>query len=191
MTDILLAMYTTQDTRANPIRLFELPNTLAGDATVTIIIQTLVTWLLEYHLVMRDLKHGTVAPIGFVEKPKNIFLRWFAFLPLQEESEVSPVRPSSRWDIPRSMFLHALRAMVIAIIGFVLLWPASVGILTRVGSKSGGDWQFEQKWAPQVFKLILGGVLALVTTPPMAALWLIKAGWDVTDNEEAPEVAEV
>ena len=48
---------------ADPITLLRLPNTLAGDAALTIIIQTLVTWLIECLAVTSDLRAGKVAPL--------------------------------------------------------------------------------------------------------------------------------
>jgi hypothetical protein len=162
-------MYTTQDLEAHPIRLFQLPNTLAGDAGVTIIIQCLITWLAEFFLVGRDLRHGTVAPAAFLPEPKGPVARWFLLLDGADA---------------RSAVAHVLRAMLIAVASFIVMWGPAVGILTAVGTRSGGDWVFEAKWAPQVFKLMFGGVLSLLTTPPLAMFWLLKAGWS------APEVAD-
>lgn len=171
-------MYTTQDISANPIRLFSLPNTLAGDAGLTIIIQTLMTWLIEYILVHYDLSNRAVQPIGWISQPSNPYLRWLLMLPPKAGDE------EPQQSIPM-MFVHnALRAMIIAAIpGFILLWPASVGILLSLGRKSGGDWVFEKKWIPQAFKAILGGLFGLMTTPLMAMYWLVKAGWESSEQE--------
>jgi hypothetical protein len=171
-------MYTTQDTTKNPIRLFQLPNTLAGDAAVTIIIQCILTWFVEMFLVRHDLKNRTVQPMGFVPEPSNRWIRWLFFLPrVATETETK----TSRFSIS-SLLQQALRGFMLAVVGLVLLWPAGVGILTRIGKKSRGgswvlDWEFEDRWAPQVFKLVLGGLLGLLTTPLMAMFWLLKAGW--------------
>ena len=168
-------MYTTQDTAKNPIRLFQLPNTLAGDAVVTIFLQCIITWMIELVLVSHDLRTGSVQPAGFLPEPTNRLLRWYLLL---DDHKLQGRRKRSR---PEKWFLflvkHGLRAAAVGVVAFILLWGPSVGILTAVGRRCGGDWCFEKQWAPQAFKAILGGVHALITTPPMAALWVFRAGW--------------
>lgn len=183
------AMYTTQDIEKNPIRLFELPNTLAGDAAVTIIVQCIITWLIELMLVNYDLKGGHVHPIGFIPEPANPLVRWFLFL----DPDHSPPDPDAPKPVERGrlasgaffIFSQALRGFVVAVLSFCLLWGPSVGILTAVGTKRGGDWYFQQKWAPQIFKLVLGGVLGLLVTPPFAMIWLVKCGWTLQAQENS------
>ncbi len=172
-------MYTTQDLTKSPIRLFQLPNTLAGDAAVTIIIQCIITWLIELVLANRDLARGGVAPVGFIRQPTDRFLRWFMFLDRQSEA----AKPGSVSHWLSFLSSQVLRALIVAFVSFCLLWGPSVGILTTVGTRSGGDWVYEATWTPQIFKLILGGVLALLTTPPFALFWLVRAGWALQTNE--------
>lgn len=171
-------MYTTQDIQAHPIRLFQLPNTLAGDAAVTIIVQNIVTWLIERIIVSSDLRNGMIAPVGFITPPENRLARWFLFLDGQRGAAVPG--PWRHW--PVFLVSQALRGFIFAVASFVLLWGPSVGILTAVGTRSGGDWVFEPKWAPEVFKLILGGLLALLATPPMALFWMVRAGWPAEET---------
>lgn len=174
-------MYTTtQDTAQRPIRLFRLPNTLAGDAAVTIFVQCIITWFIEALLVGHDLAQGSVAPIGFVGEPRRRPLRWLLLLPCSAaaDDDDAPVPPPPRLASPAAIAQHLLRALVFAVLGFLLLWPASVGILTAVGRPDAGDYVFADRWAPPVFKLVLGGVLGLLVTPAMAGLWLVRAGWE-------------
>lgn len=173
-------MYTTQNTTKNPIRLFQLPNTLAGDAAVTIIIQCILTWFVEMFLVRHDLKNRTVQPMGFLPEPSKRWLRWLFFLPLDETETGTEM---SRFSVS-SILQQALRGFLLAVAGFFLLWPAGVGILTAFGERSGGDWVFSDRWTPQVFKLVLGGLLGLLTTPLMAMFWLLKAGWSLKQSSE-------
>ncbi|KAM0331301.1 hypothetical protein ACHAQA_002971 [Verticillium albo-atrum] len=175
---IAYAMYTTQDLTKNPIRLFQLPNTLAGDAAVTIVLQCIITWLIEAILVNRDLRKGGIRPIGFVPEPTSVVLRWLMMLDEKEasDSEKPPKRERVRKGAA-SLLRQAPRVFVIIVISFILCWPASVGILTAMGERRGGDWFFEETWAPQIFKGVLGGVLALLTTPVMAGYWLVMEGW--------------
>ncbi len=174
-------MYTTQDTEKSPIRLFEFPNTLAGDAVVTIFVQTLITWLIELLLVNRDLRTAHVAPIGFVAEPAphRRLLRWFLLLDRASEQH----EPGSAAHWARFLLSQVLRALLVGVAAFVVLWGPAVGILTAVGEHRGGDWSFHDRWAPQVFKLVFGGVLALLTTPLFAAFWLVRCGWAMKTNE--------
>ncbi len=174
-------MYTTQDTAKNPIRLFQLPNTLAGDAAVTIIIQCMLTWFVEWGLVAHDLANHSVQPIGFIPQPSHPILRWFFFLDEKASSTALLFRIAHQ----------ALRGFLLCIPAFMLLWPVSVGALSVIGIQSGGDFLFADRWTPQFFKFILGGVLGLLTTPLMAMFWLIKAGWDGHSTRPVSEALSV
>jgi hypothetical protein len=167
-------MYTTQDTEKNPVRLFQLPNTLAGDAAVTIILQCIVTWIIELILIQLDLKNGRVQPIGFIPEPSNRLLRWFMFL---KNGETDPKQPPGRVRRLGFVFAQVVRGFIFAAFSIILLWPPTVGILTTVGDKRGSDYFYGSKWVPQFYKLILGGVLGLLSTPLMVMFWLVKAGW--------------
>ncbi|KAF5664444.1 hypothetical protein FHETE_7035 [Fusarium heterosporum] len=181
-------MYTTQDTIKNPIRLFQLPNTLAGDAAVTIIVQCILTWFVEMGLVRYDVSKRSVQPIGFIREPSRPWLRWLFFLAPSDpndsemESEKEPRDKARTSSVFNTIVQGALRGFMLAVVGFFLLWPVSVGILTVVGEREGGDWRYQDRWVPQVFKAILGGVLGLLTTPLMALFWLVKAGWEGNDE---------
>ncbi|UNI18015.1 hypothetical protein JDV02_004316 [Purpureocillium takamizusanense] len=196
---IAYAMYTTQDTHERPIRLLGLPNTLAGDAAVTIIVQCIITWFVEWALVAHDLAHRSVHPIGWVTFPSSSssstsqrLLRWWLFLPVtggvgdEEQQQADASSPQSSVELVQrvrvnslaAVFQQGLRGFLLAVPSFLVLWPISVGVLTTIGRKDGADWVFEDRWAPQVFKLVLGGVLGLLTTPLMAMFWLARAGWE-------------
>jgi len=173
-------MYTTTPL---PIRLFQLPNTLAGDAAVTMILQSIITWLVELVLVNRDLARGGVAPIGFLRQPAWRVARWFMFLDRDGNAEGAEAGSGTWTHWARFLMSQVVRAMVVAVVAFVVLWGPAVGILTAVGVSNGGDWDFEKTWTPQIFKLVLGGVLGLLQTPAFAAFWLVRAGWALSTNE--------
>ncbi|KAK3381501.1 hypothetical protein B0H63DRAFT_206485 [Podospora didyma] len=181
---IAYAMYTIPPPTAAPIRLWQLPNTLAGDGAVTIIIQSIITWLVELVLVNRDLSKGVVAPIGFIPPPPlttrlSRAARWFLFLDRTTEAH----EPGSAAHWAGFMFSQVVRAMVMAVLSFALLWGPSVGILMAFGTRSGGDWVYERTWTPQMYKLVLGGIQALLTTPLFALFWLVRAGWALRTHE--------
>ena len=144
-----------------------MPNTLAGDAAVTIIIQCVLTWFVEWGLVAHDLSIQSVQPIGFVKEPSRPLVRWFFVL---DEQHLPQTKLA---DVGQQV----LRGFMLCVPAFLLLWPISVGALTALGEKNGGDYDFDAKWTPQFFKFVLGGLLGLLTTPLMAMFWLLKAGW--------------
>ncbi|KAI1211162.1 uncharacterized protein F4807DRAFT_27318 [Annulohypoxylon truncatum] len=177
---IAYAMYATQDIATRPIRLWLFPNTLAGDAAVTIIVQCLITWHIELFLVNRDLRKGGVHPIGFIPEPKNRLVRWFMFLDRPEQTH--EVRSIVHWlGFLRSQIL---RSLIMAVVFFPIIWGPSIGFLVLSGRWQGDDWYYDRVWAPQVFKLIQGAVLGLLTTPPMVIFWLTRCGWALKNNEE-------
>ncbi|KAL7949274.1 hypothetical protein V8C42DRAFT_208763 [Trichoderma barbatum] len=173
---IAYAMYTRQK---QPIRLWQLPNTFAGDAAVTMILQCIITWFVELFIVRYDLSQGGVQPIGFIPQPTRPWLRLFLFLPRDPTSEIE--RKPRPWSL-LEIIQQALRGFSFAVVSFILLWPICMGVLTAFGVKEEGDYIYHNKWVPQLFKLILGGVLGLLTTPWMAMFWLVKAGWEHKEN---------
>ncbi len=208
-------MYKTIDTDRHPIRVFEFPNTLVGDAVVTTFIQTVMTWFIELVLVNRDLRGGTVQPVGFIPEPSNRLVRWFLLLdrraPAASDADSSddndmrrplsaPHDENCRCGDDRHIEQHyapgswqhwaaflvsqLLRALLVGVAAFVVLIGPTIGLLIAAGDKRGGDWSFDgTSWAPPLFKLIYGGVLALLTTPPFAAFWLVRCGWAVQANQ--------
>ncbi|KAI5918136.1 hypothetical protein F4810DRAFT_603018 [Camillea tinctor] len=175
---IAYGMYSGQ-TPDKPIRLFQFPNTLAGDAAVTIIIQCLITWLVEVILVNWDLRKGGVQPIGFFPVPQSRWLRWFMFL--DREQQTHPVRSLPHWLI--FLWSQVIRALIVAVIFFPFIWGPSVGFLILVGHMKGGDWYYDKVWVPEIFKLVQGAVLGLLSTPLMAMFWLVRCGWALENNE--------
>ncbi|TPX10134.1 uncharacterized protein E0L32_001331 [Thyridium curvatum] len=210
------AMYANQDVERNPIRLFQLPNTLAGDGAVTIVVQCLVTWVIELVLVTRDLRAGGVQPVGFVPAPENPGWLLRALLALPEDTDTDPdaaaattTTPATTdtveaaagtahqptlggdkfWSARRWAALLAAQVLAAVVPSFFLLWAPAVGILTAVGRRRfdagwGWDWYFGRRWAPEVFKLLFGGLLALLTTPPVVLFWLVRCGWEVRAKEQ-------
>lgn len=187
-------MYTRTD---DPIQLFELPNTLMGDFAVTVIMQTIITWMVEMVVVNRDLRKASVRPIGFVDEPELndpfspssplgsvsrclprfaiCAIRWFMLL---DQPKAQRKRRRSIVRKLRYLLAQALRAFLVSIFLFALLIGPTLGILMALGVKEGGDWVYASRWTPEIYKLILGGVLALLTSPFFAMYWMIKCGWN-------------
>lgn len=183
----------------DPIALLGMPNTLAGDAALTIIIQTIVTWLIEWAVLTSDLRAGKVAPLYLPSYSDSPRFRRMLGVPSSSEGPDSDGREGSggRGDVeeardssstnhkhgqeasrtePLPLPSHIPRILSLLLPSFILFWPPSLAILTTVGTKAGNDYVFATRWAPQIFKLILGGVLGLLVTPFMALFWLLREG---------------
>lgn len=169
-----IGMYANQNLVENPIRLWRLPNTLSGDAAVTLFVQCVITWLITMAMVNADLRNGKVQPIGFVHEPKQKLFRWYLYL---DAEQPTGRRSFFQWI----MFILAQigRALIFAAVLFFFIWPATMGILTSstLGAHRGNDYYYARRWTPQVYKLILGGTIGLLSNPFFAAMWLITVGW--------------
>lgn len=187
-------MYTQTD---DPIRLFELPNTLIGDFAVTVIMQTIITWMIEMAVVNNDLRKASVRPIGFVDEPQlndpsspssplgsmsrrlpRFAIRWIRWFMLLDQPKAQRKRRGSIVRKLRYLLAQVQRAFVVSIVLFALLIGPTMGILMALGVKEGGDWVYASRWTPEIYKLLLGGVLALLTSPFFAMYWMIKCGWN-------------
>lgn len=181
-------MYTQTD---DSIFLFEFPNTLIGDLAVTIIVQTIVTWLIEMLIVNRDLRKGNIQPIGFITEPEPIsaagssklttrVARWFLLLDLSKQQRK---RKGSAYRKFLYILANVVRAFAVSVLCLAVAIGPTIGILIAIGDKSGGDWAYASRWTPEAFKAILGGVLALLTTPFFAMMWMVKCGWNGGTHE--------
>ncbi|KAI1419077.1 hypothetical protein F5Y12DRAFT_779733 [Xylaria sp. FL1777] len=176
---IAYALYHNRGTVDSPIRLFQFPNTLAGDTAVTIFIQFLTTWVIESILVNYDLRKGGVQPIGFIPEPKWRYLRWFLLLDRREQT--FKVRSVKHWLW--FLFSQVVRSLILAVVFFPVIFGVSVGLLTLVGHYHNGDWYYPAKWAPELFKLVQGAVLGLLFTPLMVIFWLARCGWALQSTD--------
>ncbi|GJJ68861.1 hypothetical protein EMPS_01207 [Entomortierella parvispora] len=184
---IATAMYKNN---SHPVNLWPLPQTLAGDAGVTIIIQQLLTWILDRRAVFGDLKKGMVAPLRM---PKNAgpVLRWFVGL---DEAAAGAHCKTFKEKLYFVVSFHGRRIAAIVLATFVLYWPIAIGILSGLKihgigadhSSRGGDFNV---WPlPEIFKGVYGAALGL-TTPLMSYVTLIFQGETqqlnaVSDNDD-------
>ncbi|KAI1772181.1 hypothetical protein F4818DRAFT_426582 [Hypoxylon cercidicola] len=179
--DLATGMYAHQDPIRKPIRLFMLDETLAGDAGVTILVQCIITWYIELLLVNWDLRKGAVRPIGFIPEPSNRLIRWFMFL--DRPVQTHKVGSFSHWFW--FLLSQLVRSVIISALWFPFIWGPSIGFLTIHGTWRDNDWYFDRVWTPQIFKLLQGGILGLLSTPPMVIFWLTRCGWAIKNNEES------
>ncbi|KAF9978064.1 hypothetical protein BGZ73_003804 [Actinomortierella ambigua] len=176
------AMYkNTKD----PVSLWPLPNTLAGDSAVTIILQQGLTWILDRLAVAGDLKKGMVAPLRMPAKAPSL-VRWFVGI---EYSKVQPQTWGERWSYIFNF--HVKRMAVIIVATFIVYWPIAIGILSGLKANGigadhtdlGGDFN---PWPmPEIYKGVYAAMLGL-TTPLMTYIALIwhgeQSGYDHPDD---------
>ncbi|KAG0329409.1 hypothetical protein BGZ99_002120 [Dissophora globulifera] len=168
---IATAMYKGN---SNPVHLWSLPNSLAGDAAVTLIIQQLLTWVLDRLSIRGDVRKGLVAPLRMPANAHAV-LRWFVGL-----KDVR-VHTSRKDKIKHYIRFNAPRYAAYFLASFVIYWPITMGILAGLKahgigkdySGKGGDFN---NWPmPQIFKGVYGAVVGL-TTPFVSYIALIYEG---------------
>ncbi|KAG0053674.1 hypothetical protein BGZ83_000669 [Gryganskiella cystojenkinii] len=167
----------------DPISLWPLPNTLAGDAAVTIIIQITLTWILDRLAVRGDLKKGFVTPLR-MPQDAHPWIEWFVGLKQGRRID-SPLGTSAghskKDQVLRAIKFHGQRIAVMIVVTFIIFWPVTIGILSGLKSRGvgkdfgplGGDfnvWPF-----PEIFKGIYGFAVGM-TTPFVSYIALIYEG---------------
>ncbi|KAG9068861.1 hypothetical protein KI688_011148 [Linnemannia hyalina] len=150
----------------HPVYIWPLPNSLAGDIAVTIIIQQTLTWILDRLAVRGDLKKGLVAPLRMPSDASSL-VRWFVGL----EDIKAAGKPGFAF--------HIKRVVVYVVATFLVYWPITIGVL--YGLKSGhvgaavADGEFNLWPFPQIFKGVFSAALGL-TTPFVSYVTLIYEG---------------
>ncbi|KAL2150822.1 hypothetical protein VTH82DRAFT_7385 [Thermothelomyces myriococcoides] len=71
------------------------------------------------------------------------------------------------------------RAVIVALLGFLIMIGPTIGICVAVGKRLDGDWVFPGRWDGALFKLVYGTVLGFITSPALALMWMLRAGWIV------------
>ncbi|KAK5816415.1 hypothetical protein F5H01DRAFT_340810 [Linnemannia elongata] len=155
----------------NPVYIWPLPNTLAGDMAVTIIIQQTLTWILDRLAVRGDLKKGLVAPLRMPSDASSL-VRWFVGL--------EDVKAAGK----TGLVFHFKRVAVYVVATFLIYWPITIGILYGLKSGHVGAGVADETRAagefnlwpfPQIFKGVYSAALGL-TTPFVSYVTLIYVG---------------
>ncbi|KAL2262761.1 hypothetical protein VTK26DRAFT_151 [Humicola hyalothermophila] len=106
-------------------------------------------------------------------------------LPLSASTTTSR---AGRWAAKPLFFLANLgRGMLVAAAAYAVLIGPTVGLLiaaSGVPYPGGGDWVFLWRWDGPVFKALYGAALAGLTSPAIAAMWMVRAGWMVLRKEK-------
>jgi hypothetical protein len=110
-------------------------------------------------------------------------MRWYFFLDDEQSQDLNGFKP---WL--NLILSNSIRSLILLAAFFPIVFGASIGFLTLVGTRRGADWYFDVVWAPQVFKLIFGVAVGSTCTPLMAAFWLVRCGWILKAKGAAGEV---
>lgn len=160
-------------------------NTLAGDAAVTIFVQTIITWLLDSAMVCNDVRTRAygIRPISMSPKAlNNKFLSWYISA---EGMELLELHITLKARL-KCFVIGIIKAFLLCILVFFIWWPITVAILVGVGHSIGaGQYQYNHWPEPQIFKLILGFTLGLLVTPVVVLLALAAKGRQYTDSVAA------
>ncbi|KXJ88391.1 hypothetical protein Micbo1qcDRAFT_207128 [Microdochium bolleyi] len=150
----------------DPVHLFVFPIPLAGDSAITILIQLFLTWFPTLFLVNKYLQAGEIEPIGFLPEPWWCPLRWFMFLDRCPERHGRVTAAL----VMRFILSQLLRVLIFTILAYAILWAPSIGVLMAVAdARCDWDWCFQPRWTPQVYKLIISAVTALLAAPTFTA----------------------
>ncbi|KAK9829571.1 hypothetical protein WJX72_006547 [[Myrmecia] bisecta] len=160
---IACAMYRT---RAAGPYLWNISNTLAGDAGVTVIVQVILTWVIDTALVCGDVRRGIIAPLSASSQPrtKNLWSR-IKLCFLSPDMDIFAPGLTLLQRIWR-LICSAIRGLILCVPVFCIWWPIAIGMLYGIGSSRSGSEVRYNKWpAPELFKLVYGFTMGLVTTP--------------------------
>jgi len=117
-------------------------NTLAGDAAVTIFVQTIITWLLDSAMVCNDVKTRAygIRPISTSPKAlNNKFLSWYISA---EGMELLEPHITLKARL-KCFVIGIIKAFLLCILVFFIWWPITVAILVGVGHSIGaGQYQY-------------------------------------------------
>lgn len=83
------------------------------------------------------------------------------------------------WFFSKMTFLLANlgRSMLVAVASYAVLIGPAIGIMIAVGTPFQGDWVYLGRWDAAIFKAVYGAVLALLISPAIAFMWMVRAGW--------------
>ncbi|GAA97983.1 uncharacterized protein L969DRAFT_69919 [Mixia osmundae IAM 14324] len=196
---IACAMYRTQDPNDNTSRvtIWNLSHsTVAGDVGVTVIIQTVLSFVISSGMVHVDLRKGTIDPFVAawpcpdfgaykVEAPDKPtmqpggFARWLHnrhglgrglhFFSGSDYNDVFDLSVSPKETLQR-LFLSVFKGLVLSAIYFSFMWPITIAIIAPLYGGTGINMRRQYPWAAPIIKLIFGFTLGLLQNPVICCI---------------------
>ncbi|KAK3303391.1 uncharacterized protein B0T15DRAFT_273222 [Chaetomium strumarium] len=153
---------------------------LFGDLAITTLLTGIATWMCALVLVNWDLCRGRVAPLHYTCELRSSFLRWFMFLDHYNSERGSYLCGCCDRGMARKvMFVLANvgRGVLVAMFTILLTVGPAVGLLVFAGKEYQRRQVFQGRWDGPVFKMVYGGLLAGLTSPLLAYMWMVRTGW--------------
>ncbi|KAJ3043984.1 hypothetical protein HDV00_003511 [Rhizophlyctis rosea] len=154
-------------------RLWALPNTLAGDAAVTVLVQQTLTWFLDGALTRKDLRKGVVAPWPYT-LPQTGVLGWIC----RESLDVFGPTPGGAGGKVKQVVGGLARGFVTAVIVIIPSWCIGVGLLVAFWPAVRDGSPVEGWPGPQIFKALYTFFLGAATTPLSTLVAMAQAAQD-------------
>ncbi|KAJ3182270.1 hypothetical protein HDU85_003312 [Gaertneriomyces sp. JEL0708] len=171
--------------RNRPVHMFTFPNNLAGDAAVTVFIQTTITFIIDGALTSIDIRKGIAKPIPFYLPRFSIFRLIF---PENQDLDNFGPAPAGGSRL-RRLWLTIRSGLLLSLLVILPMWGLGVGIACAVWpevttSEGGSGWP-----EPQVFKAIYAFCLALITTPVSTIAALSNAA-RISDDKQVAAMSD-
>ncbi|KNC98103.1 uncharacterized protein SPPG_06512 [Spizellomyces punctatus DAOM BR117] len=175
--------------RDQPTYLWKLPNTIAGDAAVTVLIQVTLTWIIDGGLVHNDVRKGVTQPIITSHNedtsskwtlPRRGFLGWLCASSLDIFAAGLPFT-----ERMRRLGNAAVRGFVVSICVLPIFWGIGIGLACATWTGLASGDQVSGWPGPQIFKAVYAFVLGAFTTPLSSIVGMAQAGDLGSEIDEA------
>jgi len=178
---IATAMYYNE----TDVTIWFFPNTLAGDAAVTVFVQGILTYLIDGMLTSRDIRKGQFPPL---RAPSKLLKKFPTQVNFWFKANSDLLEPKIGANERARRFGHCFaRSLVYSILMFFIFWPLGVGILWAV---AGTHVHWNGHWNPQIFKASFGGGMGFFQTPIVTLLAMMRIA-SVMDHEEAQPISSL
>jgi hypothetical protein len=175
---------------ADQATMWTFPLPVSGDLGMIILVQQLINYNVVGSLSTFDVLNGLCPPLlpGYLLGIENMekmlpFLKWL-FLP--PELLLPPIDLPDK-SVKDRLFDTQKRALVWAIITFILVWPLFCGVTSSIwGNGKYSDWAL-----PQFLSAVMGGIVALATIPLWTLLSLRGVGQRIVADRAQGSIADV
>ncbi|KAI8817709.1 uncharacterized protein EV422DRAFT_540565 [Fimicolochytrium jonesii] len=166
---IAYAMY-----KNSPSFLWNFPNTLAGDAAVTVLVQGTLTWVLDGALTWKDVRAGTVRPIveAGVEGwrlPQSGLGAWLT----RPSLDLFGPGISGRARVQRIVNAF-IRGFVFSLLCLPLAWGLGIGLGCAFWPAMRHN-EDVMGWGPLIWKAVYTFFLGALTTPVTTLIAMAQA----------------
>eukprot|EP01117_Protostelium_nocturnum_P014949 TRINITY_DN5748_c0_g1_i4.p1 TRINITY_DN5748_c0_g1~~TRINITY_DN5748_c0_g1_i4.p1 ORF type:complete len:303 (+),score=65.97 TRINITY_DN5748_c0_g1_i4:737-1645(+) len=166
-----------------PVRIWGMPNTLAGDAFLTVVIQGILTFYIDGMATSYDVRKAKfgispLLPPQWIHNSKGVIRWFFSGNPDVLEPGVTSGRRALR------LFGMFPRALIYVAVLIVVFWPVTVGVIYGF---SGDDNNFIRGFPTvPIFKGCFCAIMAFFQTVPVSLYAMMRKGWMQEDGTILP-----